>query len=110
MNKENKYSSFYDEYAEDFYEYLDNIKMNLRYNNKEYKKLEREMNKLIDTSENIQNIICDDRIISSLSIEESIKLAKIISIYIDMQMIVEKEIFFRDGAEMYDYFKKVKIL
>lgn len=107
MNKENKYSSFYDEYAEDFYEYLDNIKMNLRYNNNEYKKLERDMNKLIDTSENIQNIICDDRIINPLSIEESIKLAKIISIYIDMQMIVEKEIFFRGGAEVYDYFKKM---
>lgn len=110
MNKENKYSSFYDEYTDDFYEYLDRIKVNLQYNNKEYKRLEKDMNKLIDTSENIQNIICDDRINNPLSIEESKKLAKIISIYIDMQMIAEKEIYFRGGAGAYEYFKKIGII
>lgn len=110
MNKERKYSSFFDEYVNEFDEYLDDLITYLQYNNKEYIKLNKEMNKLIDTSENIQNIICDDRIISSLSIEESIKLAKIISIYIDMQIIVEREIYFKGGAGAYEYFKKIRAL
>lgn len=107
MNKENKYSSFYDEYIDEFNEYLDDIRTYLQYNNKEYIKLSNEMNKLIDTSE---NIICNDYINKPLSVDESKRFAKIISIYIDMQSIIEREIYFKGGAEAYDYFKKIGII
>ena len=68
------------------------------------------MDRLIDTSENIQNIICNDYINKPLSIDESRKLAKIISIHIDMQSMVERETYFKGGAGAYDYFKKMKII
>lgn len=110
MNKERKYSSFFEEYVNEFDEYLDDVRTDLQYNNKEYKNLQKEMEKLIDTSENIQNIICNDKIVNSLSIGESIKLAKVISLYIDMQYIVSRAIYFKGGAETYEYFKKLGIL
>ncbi len=110
MSKENFYSSFYEKYVDDFDEYLDEVRTYLQYNNKKYMSLQKEMDRLIDTSENIQNIICNDYINKPLSIDESRKIAKIISIYIDMQSIVEREMYFKGGAGTYDYFKKMKIL
>lgn len=110
MNKEKKYLSFYDEYINEFDEYLDDVRTYLQYNNKEYIKFNKEINKVIDTSENIQNIICNDKITKPLSIEESIKLAKVISLYIDMQIIVERELYFKGGTGAYDYFKKIGVL
>lgn len=107
MNKEKKYSSFFDEYVNEFDEYLDDVRTYLQYNNKEYINLNKEMNKLIDTSE---NIICNDKVTNPLSIEERVKLSKILSLYIDMQYIVLREIYFKGGADAYNYFKKIKIL
>ena len=89
MSKENFYSSFYEKYVDDFDEYLDEVRTYLQYNNKKYINLQKEMDRLIDASR---------------------KLAKIISIYIDIQSIVEREMYFKDGAGAYDYFKKMKIL
>lgn len=37
MNKERKYSSFFEEYVNEFDEYLDDVRTYLQYNNKEYK-------------------------------------------------------------------------
>lgn len=68
------------------------------------------MNKKVDTSENIQNTICNDKITNPLFIRESIKLAKVISIYVDMQIIVERELCFKSGAKAYDYLKKFGII
>lgn len=110
MSKENFYSSFYEKYVDDFDEYLDEVRTYLQYNNKKYMSLQKEMDRLIDASENIQNIICNDYINKPLSIDESRKIAKIISIYIDMQSIVEREMYFKGRAGAYDYFKKMKIL
>ncbi len=89
MSKENFYSSFYEKYVDDFDEYLDEVRTYLQYNNKKYMSLQKEMDRLIDTSR---------------------KLAKIISIYIDIQSIVEREMYFKGGAGAYDYFKKMKII
>lgn len=89
MSKENFYSSFYEKYVDDFDEYLDEVRTYLQYNNKKYMSLQKEMDRLIDASR---------------------KLAKIISIYIDMQSIVEREMYFKGGAGAYDYFKKMKII
>ena len=110
MSKENFYSSFYEKYVDDFDEYLDEVRTYLQYNNKKYMSLQKEMDRLIDTSENIQNIICNDYINKPLSIDESRKLAKIISIYIDMQSIVKREMYFKGGAGAYDYFMKMRII
>lgn len=89
MNKENFYSSFYEKYVDDFDEYLDEVRTYLQYNNKKYINPQKEMDRLIDASR---------------------KLAKIISIYIDIQSIVEREMYFKGGAGAYDYFKKMKII
>lgn len=89
MSKENFYSSFYEKYVDDFDEYLDEVRTYLQYNNKKYINPQKEMDRLIDASR---------------------KLAKIISIYIDMQSIVEREMYFKGGAGAYDYFKKMKII
>lgn len=89
MSKENFYSSFYEKYVDDFDEYLDEVRTYLQYNNKKYINPQKEMDRLIDASR---------------------KLAKIISIYIDIQSIVEREMYFKGGAGAYDYFKKMKII
>ena len=89
MSKESFYSSFYEKYVDDFDEYLDEVRTYLQYNNKKYINPQKEMDRLIDASR---------------------KLAKIISIYIDIQSIVEREMYFKGGAGAYDYFKKMKII
>lgn len=110
MDIENKSNSFYDKYESDFDEYLDEIRFNLQTKDKNYMKLYKEMNRLIESSKNIQNIICNEYITEPLSIKDSIKLAKIISLYIDMEFIVQKKTYFKGGSGAYDYFKKLGII
>lgn len=110
MNIDNFYSSFHKKYEEEFDEYLNEVRTYLENNNNKYINLKKKFERLIDTSESIQNIICNDYISKPLSIDESKKLAKIISIYIDMQSIVEKEIYFKGGADTYDYFKRIRVI
>ena len=110
MNSERLYSYFSEKYSEKFDEYLDEVRTYLQNNNKKYMNLKKELDRLIDTSKNIQNVICNDYISKPLSIDESRKLTKIISIYIDMQSIVEKEIYFKGGADAYNYFKRIKAI
>ena len=57
-----------------------------------------------------KDIICNDTIKSELSIEESKLLAKVIILYIDLQYIVEKEIYFKGGTDAYFYFDKLWII
>lgn len=71
--------------------------MYLQNNNRKYKQIQKEIDKILITSENIQQIVCNDEIKNVLSIEESKLLAKIVILYIDMQYIFEKKCILRVG-------------
>ena len=105
-----KIETFYEEYEDMFGEYLEDIKRNLRNNNEEYIKLNKEFHKILDENENLVWILegnIKDRNISS---EECFTLSKLVEIYTDMQSIEEKEIFFLGGKEAYFLFKKIGVL
>ncbi len=110
MDKEERFVPFLDEVDSELVLHLEDIKEYLLKNNEEYKRLKEEAYSIIDSSENIQQIVCNDKIKNVLSIEESEQLAKLITIYNEMQIILYKEIYFNGGANAYDYFKKIGIL
>lgn len=110
MNEDKRFISFYDDCNSEFEEHLDGVRMYLQNNNREYKQMQKEIDKILNTNENLQRIVCNDEIKNVLSIEESKLLAKVIILYIDMQYIFEKEMYFKGGSDAYFYFKKLGII
>lgn len=98
-----KIETFYEEYLED-------IKRNLRNNNEEYIKLNKEFHEILDKNENLVWILEGDIKDRKLSNEECFALSKLVEIYTDMQSMEEKEIFFLGGKEAYFLFKKIGVL
>lgn len=110
MNERKRFISFYDDCSDAFEEHLDGVRMYLQNHNEQYKRIKQEMYNIIDNNPNIQQIICNGTIKSELSIEESKLLAKVIILYIDLQYIVEKEMYFKGGTDAYFYFDKLGIV
>ena len=98
-----KIETFYEEYLED-------IKRNLRNNNEEYIKLNKEFHEILDKNENLVWILEGDIKDRKLSNEKCFALSKLVEIYTDMQSMEEKEIFFLGGKEAYFLFKKIGVL
>ena len=110
MNERKRFISFYDDCKDSFEEHLDGVRIYLQNHNEKYKQIKKEISSIIDTNPNIQQIICNDTIKSDLSIEESRLLSKIITLYSDLQNIVEKEMYFKGGTDAYFYFNKLGII
>lgn len=110
MNERKRFISFYDDCSDAFEEHLDGVQMYLQNHNEEYKKIKEEMYSIINNNSTIQQIVCNDTIKSDLSIEECKSLAKVIILYIDLQYIVEKEMYFKGGTDAYFYFNKLGII
>ena len=105
-----KIETFYEEYEDMLEEYLEDIKRNLRNNNEEYIKLNKEFHEILDKNENLVWILEGDIKDRKLSNEECFALSKLVEIYTDMQSMEEKEIFFLGGKEAYFLFKKIGVL
>ena len=110
MSVDRKFLSFYDNYSEEFEEHLDSVKVYLNKYNKDYKRLQVELNNILDNNLKIQEVVFNNDIKSVLSLEELKELARVIEIHLQMQNIAEKEIYFKGGMDAYLYFDKIGIL
>ena len=96
---EEKLKPFIEEYSDDFYESIEDIRIYLRNNNKEYIELKSKIHKLMD--KNLKD---------GLSKEECKDLSKILVLYDSLEDIVVKEIYFKGGLDAYYYFKRIGLI
>lgn len=89
-----KIETFYEEYEDMLEEYLEDIKRNLRNNNEEYIKLNKEFHEILDKNENLVWILEGDIKNRKLSNGECFALSKLVEIYTDMQSMEEKNFSF----------------
>lgn len=110
MENIKRFTSFFEDYNDELIEHLDGVRTFLEKNNKEYKDLQKQYTKILDNNEKIQNILFGDKIESPLTTEEYDLLYKAIKIQESIQIIVEKELYFKGGMDAYYYFKTLGIL
>lgn len=104
-----KKSSLYDMESVELFECMENIKRDLKTNNKEYRDLFTKIERFKNKYPNIRGILEDERI-TEITLEESKGLVETINLYRDLLKIEQYEIFLFGGREMYNYFKSVGII
>ena len=110
MENIKRFTSFFEDYNDELIEHLDGVRTYLQTNNKEYKDLQKQYIKILDNNEKIQNILFGDKIEDILTTEEYDLLYKAIELQERIQIIVEKELYFKGGMDAYYYFRKLGII
>ena len=110
MNNIEKLKPFIEEYTDEFYQMIEDIRNYLRNNNKEYIELKKQIHKLMDRNLNIQKLYDENILENGLSSEKCRDLSKILVQYDNLEDIVEKEIYFKGGMDAYYYFKKIGVI
>ena len=107
---EEKLKPFIEEYSDDFYESIEDIRQYLMKYNKKYSDIKDKIHKIMDRNLNIQKLL--DEVISEdgLTSKECKDLSQIIVLYYNLQDILEKEIYFKGGMDAYYYFKRIGII
>ena len=93
----------------EFNDYIDNERLNLIKNNKEYKELQTQYYSIMEKYPNLQLIFEDDEVLV-LNKTESKMLQKLMQIGLKIDEIEKYYIFFSGGKQTYFYFKKLGIL
>ena len=93
-----------------FYELFDEIRTELKKNNKKYQELYSEYLNILENNSNIQKLIDDEVLENGLSSRECSDLVKLIFLHYDLQEIAEKEIYLRGWRDAYSYFCKLGII
>ena len=99
----------YDIHSIELYELIDKTRVKLRKSNAEYKELHDQASKIMDKHPNVRLVLEEEAKIG-LTQEECAGLQDLISIFMKMNIIEEKEIFFLGAKENYLYFKKMGII
>lgn len=110
MEELKRFTSFYDDCEDIFYEHLDGIKMYLRKTNEKYIDIENKIRKILDKDDILQCVFEGQTPSTTLSNEQSKLLCIIINLLSEKRDIEEKEIYFKGGMDAYYYFKKIGIL
>lgn len=110
MENIKRFTSFFEDYNDELLEHLDGVRIYLQTNNKEYKDLQKKYTMILDNNEKIQNILFGDKIEDTLTTEEYDLLYKAIELQERIQIIVEKELYFKGGMDAYCYFRKLGII
>lgn len=110
MNKEQRFISFYDENSDNFYELFDGVRTYLKNNNEDYKKLYKQIHKILDSNVTLQKLLDDEVLEDGLSNEDCLSISKILHLYYNLQDIIEKEIYFKGGMDAYYYFRQLGII
>ena len=90
-------------------ELIDSVKVELKNNNADYKKLVDQVSKIKNEYPNIQSLFEND-FIKSLNENECKNLQKIFDLYLQISVYEEQKIFFLGGKELYLYFKKMNLI
>lgn len=99
----------YDINSIEFSELIDTARVELKRNNSEYKELQNKVNKIMESSPNLQLLFEDDRAMS-LNEEESKMLQKLVSLHLQISEYEDRKIFFLGARENYFYFKNLGII
>ena len=94
---------------DEIYNLIEVTKEELKNNNLKYKKLKENFYKILDEFPNLQ-LIFEEQMELNLTKTESKMLQKLVSIYMQISNIGEKEIFILGGKEMYIYLKELGLI
>jgi len=101
--------TFFDEYTDDFLDYLETNRMKIVRENAEYKQLEDEISKIKAENPNVR-IFLEEREAVSLTDVEQNAVLDILEIQGKMDNIEMKEVFKLGGREMFVFIKQMKLL
>ncbi len=107
---EEKLKPFIEEYSDDFYESIEDIRQYLNRNNKKYKEIKDKIHKIMDRNLNIQKLFDETHLEDGLSAGECKDLSQVIVLYSNLQDILEKEIYFKGSMDSYYYFKRIGVI
>ena len=110
MNNIEKLKPFIEEYTDDFYESIEDIRQYLNNNNKKYKEIKNKIHKIMDKNLNIQKLLDETHLEDGLSARECKDLSQVIVLYNNLQDVLEREIYFKGSMDAYYYFKKIGII
>lgn len=110
MEKTNRFTSFYDGYEDDFIEHLDSVKVYLEKGNGSFKNIQKEYLEILNNNKNLQNFFYGNVIEEGLTSDECRLLSKLINLQDEMQIMAEKELYFKGGMDAYFYFCKLGII
>ena len=110
MENIKRFTSFFEDYNNELIEHLDGVRPFLGKSNKEYNDLQKQYTRILDNNEKIQNILFGDKIKDVLTAGEYDLLYKAIELQERIQMIVQKELYFKGGMDAYYYFRKLGII
>lgn len=99
---------FIENYTDDFYENIEDIRKYLSQNNKKYKKIKERIHKIMDRNLNIQKLLDETYLENGLSAVECKDLSQVIVLYNNLQDILENEIYFKGGMDAYYYLKELE--
>lgn len=110
MSNIERLKPFIEEYTDEFYQSIEDIKMYLKNNNQEYIELKNKFHKLMDKNSNIQRILDEEVIENGLTSDECKDLSQLLVLYNSLEDIVEREIYFKGGMDAYYYFKRIGVI
>lgn len=90
-------------------ELIDSVKVELKNNNADYKKLVNKVSKIKKEYPNLQSLFEND-FVKNLNENECRNLQKIFDLYLQISVYEEQKIFFLGGKELYLYFKKMNLI
>ena len=107
---EEKLKPFIEEYSDDFYESIEDIRQYLMKYNKKYSDIKDKIHKIMDRNLNIQKLLDETHLEDGLSAGKCKDLSQVIVLYNNLQNILEKEIYFKGSMDSYYYFKKIGVI
>ena len=110
MDNIEKLKPFIEEYNDDFYESIEDVRQYLMIYNNKYKEIKDKIHKNMDKNWNIQKLLDETQLENGLSAGECKDLSKVIVLYTSLQDVLEKEIYFKGGMDAYYYFKRIGII
>ena len=105
-----KLKPFIEEYSDDFYESIEDIRQYLNKNNKKYIEIKDKMHRIMDRNLNIQRLLDESHLEDGLNAVECGDLSQVIVLYNHLQDILEREIYFKGGMDAYYYFKRIGVI
>ena len=99
----------YDIDSTELNELIDSKRIELKYNNLEYKKLTDKVSEIMENYPNVLALI-EDNEVNSLNEEECKMLQKLIRLNTKMTTYEDREIFFLGARENYFYFKNMNLI
>ena len=110
MENIKRFTTFYEDCKDEFMEHLDGVRIYLQKNNSEFKNLQKEYTKILDSNEKLQNIFFGDKVETGLTPIECDLLYNAIELQEKMQIMIEEELYFKGGMDAYYYFRRLGIM